>query len=182
MHEGCYFGEIGCLMGGIRRASIKAESVCELQALSRRNLNVLLSEYPDVADELKQVAKNRANTVKSQNTNDAKAATSDSEQRLSSHENIGNTKRESPNVREIAKAPPSTIVNETTNTSPLKNDNSKTKQSSGVKEIQIVNSILDKRILSMTNEFEVEIVTEIESFLKTHLTRKRERIKVPENT
>ena len=29
--EGSYFGEIGCIMGGIRRAGIKAITTCELQ-------------------------------------------------------------------------------------------------------------------------------------------------------
>eukprot|EP00984_Skeletonema_dohrnii_P027585 scaffold17177_cov61-Skeletonema_dohrnii-CCMP3373.AAC.1 len=47
-------------MGGIRRASVKALTPTELQALSRRNLNILLAEYPEVADELKQVARDRA--------------------------------------------------------------------------------------------------------------------------
>ena len=54
-------------MGGIRKAGIKALCTCELQALSRRNLNVLLREYPDVAEELKSVAKQRAKVVKSEN-------------------------------------------------------------------------------------------------------------------
>lgn len=36
----------------------------ELQALSRRNLNILLAEYPEVGDELKAVAKNRASIAK----------------------------------------------------------------------------------------------------------------------
>ena len=44
IEEGSYFGEIGCIMGGIRRAGVKALSTCELQALSRRNLNILLGE------------------------------------------------------------------------------------------------------------------------------------------
>ena len=47
-------------MGGIRRASIKAISTCELQALSKRNLNMLLAEYPGVDDELKSIAHQRA--------------------------------------------------------------------------------------------------------------------------
>ena len=35
------------MMGGIRRAGIKAQSdISELQALSRRNLNILITEYP----------------------------------------------------------------------------------------------------------------------------------------
>ena len=63
--EGSYFGEVGCIMGGIRRAGIKALTLCELQALARRNLNILLAEYPDVGDELKKVAYQRANQVRS---------------------------------------------------------------------------------------------------------------------
>jgi CRP-like cAMP-binding protein len=62
--EGSYFGEIGCIMGGIRRAGVKALTTCELQALSRRNLNILLAEYPEVGDELKTVARNRASIAK----------------------------------------------------------------------------------------------------------------------
>jgi CRP-like cAMP-binding protein len=64
IEEGSYFGEIGCIMGGIRRAGVKALTTCELQALSRRNLNTLLGEYPEVGDELKQVARDRASKAK----------------------------------------------------------------------------------------------------------------------
>jgi hypothetical protein len=32
--EGSYFGEIGCIMGGIRRAGIRAVTTCELQCLT----------------------------------------------------------------------------------------------------------------------------------------------------
>lgn len=64
IEEGSYFGEIGCIMGGIRRAGVKALTTCELQALSRRNLNILLAEYPEVGDELKTVARNRASIAK----------------------------------------------------------------------------------------------------------------------
>ena len=35
LEEGKYFGEIGCILGGIRRASIKAETLCELLCLSK---------------------------------------------------------------------------------------------------------------------------------------------------
>jgi hypothetical protein len=58
-------GEVGCILGGIRRAGVKAlSSTVELQALSRRNLNILLAEYPEVGDELKAVARNRASIAK----------------------------------------------------------------------------------------------------------------------
>lgn len=50
--------------GGIRRAGVKALTTVELQALSRRNLNILLAEYPEVGDELKAVARNRASIAK----------------------------------------------------------------------------------------------------------------------
>jgi len=64
LEEGSYFGEIGCIMGGIRRAGVKAMQLCELQALSRRNLNILLGEYPEVGEELKRVARKRASVKK----------------------------------------------------------------------------------------------------------------------
>lgn len=68
--EGSYFGEIGCIMGGIRRAGVKALETCELQALSRRNLNILLGEYPEVGDELKAVARDRAKKKESTSDKD----------------------------------------------------------------------------------------------------------------
>lgn len=43
---------------------MKALTTVELQALSRRNLNILLAEYPEVGDELKAVARNRASIAK----------------------------------------------------------------------------------------------------------------------
>ena len=60
------------MVGGIRRASVVAKTTCELQALSRKNLNILVIEYPDVGDELKRVAKDRAKVVKEGNVAAAK--------------------------------------------------------------------------------------------------------------
>ena len=62
--EGSYFGEIGCIIGGIRRAGIRAITLCELQCLSKRNLNMLLGEYPDVGDDLKAIARDRMKAVR----------------------------------------------------------------------------------------------------------------------
>ena len=62
--EGSYFGEIGCILGGIRRASIKAVTTCELQCLSKRNFNNLLGEYADVGEELKAIARERMRLVR----------------------------------------------------------------------------------------------------------------------
>ena len=78
IEEGSYFGEIGCIMGGIRRAGVKALSMCELQALRRRNLNILLAEYQEVGEELKRVARDRASAAKKGNTNKKPSGDSDS--------------------------------------------------------------------------------------------------------
>lgn len=59
LEAGSYFGEIGCILGGIRRASITAETTCELQCLSKRNLNLLLGYHPEVGEDLKKVARDR---------------------------------------------------------------------------------------------------------------------------
>mmetsp|Transcript_17614 Transcript_17614/g.27611 ORF Transcript_17614/g.27611 Transcript_17614/m.27611 type:complete len:612 (-) Transcript_17614:717-2552(-) len=95
LNEGSYFGEIGCIMGGIRRASVKALTLTELQALSRRNLNILLVEYPSVADELKQVARDRASIAsrgKSRSSSSASEneADDDSAEANKSSTSIGN--------------------------------------------------------------------------------------------
>ncbi len=57
--QGTYFGEIGCLVGGIRRASVKAMTTCKLHSLSRRDLFTLIGDYPEIEGELKSVASNR---------------------------------------------------------------------------------------------------------------------------
>ena len=62
--EGSYFGEIGCILGGIRRAGIKAVTNCELQSLTKRNLHNLLGEYPDVGEELRAIARQRMAQVR----------------------------------------------------------------------------------------------------------------------
>ena len=46
LQEGSLFGEIGCILGGVRRAGIIAKTCCELMCLSRQNLNLLLGQHP----------------------------------------------------------------------------------------------------------------------------------------
>ncbi len=46
LSEGAYFGEIGCILGGVRKASIVAFTQCELRCLSRQHLNQLLGQHP----------------------------------------------------------------------------------------------------------------------------------------
>ncbi len=57
---------------------MKALTLTELQALSRRNLNILLVEYPAVADELKQVARDRA-SIASKGKSRSSASASENE-------------------------------------------------------------------------------------------------------
>ena len=85
IEEGEYFGEVGVLLGGIRRAGVKALMTCEVQALSKRNLNILLEEYPAVADELRQVAKERA-SIASKGGKSASSASSTSDEECESHD------------------------------------------------------------------------------------------------
>ncbi len=61
--EGSYFGQIGCILGGIRRAGIIAETPCELQCLSKINLNLLLGQHPEVGEDLKAVDRARMKQV-----------------------------------------------------------------------------------------------------------------------
>ena len=46
LNKGAYFGEIGCILGGVRKASIMAFTMCELRCLSRQHLNQLLGQHP----------------------------------------------------------------------------------------------------------------------------------------
>ena len=43
-NEGSYFGEIGCVRGDVRTASIKAIMRCELQILQKNSLLTLIEE------------------------------------------------------------------------------------------------------------------------------------------
>ncbi|KAL7449679.1 hypothetical protein ACHAWC_001720, partial [Mediolabrus comicus] len=84
--KGSYFGEVGVLLGGIRRAGVKALMTCEVQALSKRNLNILLEEYPAVADELRQVAKERASIASKGGKSASSTSTSSTSEECESHD------------------------------------------------------------------------------------------------
>ncbi len=73
LYEGAYFGEIGCILGGVRKASIMAATLCELRCLSRQDLNQLLGQHPSVGEDLKKVARARMKVVKSNNNPNNKA-------------------------------------------------------------------------------------------------------------
>ena len=63
LEKGAYFGEIGCILGGVRRAAVVALCMCEIQSLSKHNLNLLLSQHPSVGEDLKKVARARMSEV-----------------------------------------------------------------------------------------------------------------------
>lgn len=192
MLQGCYFGEIGCLMGGIRRASIKAESVCELQALSRRNLNILLSEYPDVADELMQVAKNRANTVKSKKSTNFEKNNSPTDDscrvtgELTSDSDLENKREANNNIPEnflagVQSSGENIIAEQTYESfqtkSPLKFENTTILHKSHYSEdhvydsiyfsAQKVNEIINEELVSLASDLESTIAEEIQTFTKS---------------
>ena len=58
-HEGSYFGEVGCVHGAVRTASVKAIMFCELQILPKAALLGLLDDFPEARDELKVVGDER---------------------------------------------------------------------------------------------------------------------------
>lgn len=63
-NAGSYFGEVGCIRGAVRTASIKAIMRSELQTLHKSSLLSLIEEYPDTRDELNITADARtADTV-----------------------------------------------------------------------------------------------------------------------
>lgn len=58
---GQYFGEIACLMGEARKASVVSVTTCELYSLPRKNLLEAVSTWPAVHTELlKSVSSGRA--------------------------------------------------------------------------------------------------------------------------
>mmetsp|Transcript_91429 Transcript_91429/g.261144 ORF Transcript_91429/g.261144 Transcript_91429/m.261144 type:complete len:1348 (-) Transcript_91429:433-4476(-) len=57
--EGSFFGEVGCMLGGVRSADVVAASTCQLQVLSKKALADLMAEYPEVLEELKSTVKRR---------------------------------------------------------------------------------------------------------------------------
>ncbi len=53
---GALFGEVGCLLGEVRHASIVADVACELQVLPKKAMTELMVEYEDFADDMNAAA------------------------------------------------------------------------------------------------------------------------------
>ena len=56
LEEGCYFGEIGCMLSDIRHATILAMTFCELYSLMKKDLLDIMADYPHFAIEMRQKA------------------------------------------------------------------------------------------------------------------------------
>lgn len=51
LHPGEYFGEYSCLLGQERSASVVASSYVELYSLSRADLELVLQQWPELAEQ-----------------------------------------------------------------------------------------------------------------------------------
>ena len=49
---GDYFGEVGCMLGDVRHATVRAQELCELYTVLRDDLLQLTDDYPQHAQEL----------------------------------------------------------------------------------------------------------------------------------
>ena len=56
---GSYFGEIGCLLQEVNKVSVVAGSDCDMYALSKDDLKMLMKDFPDVSVEIRQTANDR---------------------------------------------------------------------------------------------------------------------------
>lgn len=51
LHPGEYFGEYSCLLGQERSATVVASSYVELYSLNRTDLEVVLQQWPELAEQ-----------------------------------------------------------------------------------------------------------------------------------
>ncbi len=64
MKEGQFFGEISLFFECPRTASIRAATNCALFVLTKANLNRVLSYYPHIRQQIREVARRRADLAK----------------------------------------------------------------------------------------------------------------------
>lgn len=55
LHPGEYFGEYSCLLGQERSATVVAHTYSELYSLSRADLEVVLQQYPELAEQFESM-------------------------------------------------------------------------------------------------------------------------------
>jgi glucose-6-phosphate 1-dehydrogenase len=63
LKDGGFFGEIGVLMTSTRTASVRAKTLCDLFVLSKADFSRILKDYPQFAENMMQVAKERYDLV-----------------------------------------------------------------------------------------------------------------------
>jgi glucose-6-phosphate 1-dehydrogenase len=64
--DGDFFGEIGILMATTRTASVRAKTPCDLFMLTRKDFGRILQDYPQFADNMMRVAKERYDLIVSE--------------------------------------------------------------------------------------------------------------------
>ena len=63
MGEGCYFGEIGCLLTGKRSVSVRSKTACIFFTIEKFDLIRILENYPAQAKYLRAVGRQRLQTT-----------------------------------------------------------------------------------------------------------------------
>lgn len=61
---GAYFGKAGCILGITCRAGIIAATTCELQCISKRNINLLLGVHLEVGRDIKRMVRQQMQAVR----------------------------------------------------------------------------------------------------------------------
>lgn len=60
LHPGEYFGEYSCLLGQERSATVVASSYVELYSLNRTDLEVVLQQWPELAEQFEAMGEHLA--------------------------------------------------------------------------------------------------------------------------
>lgn len=63
LDEGCYFGEIGCLLQDRRSVSVRAKTACLISSISKKDLLNILKNFPEQNEFLRKVALQRLETT-----------------------------------------------------------------------------------------------------------------------
>lgn len=63
LDEGCYFGEIGCIIQDRRSVSVRAKTACLISAIPKKDLMNILRNFPDHQEFIRKVARQRLETT-----------------------------------------------------------------------------------------------------------------------
>jgi voltage-gated potassium channel len=59
LKEGDFFGEMALVSNVPRTATVKARSFCNLYKLERQTFKKIISDYPEIAEQIKEKARSR---------------------------------------------------------------------------------------------------------------------------